>query len=154
MADHRLHAEAVEDSPEDLVVVEAGDEALVERGLLGLDAVDDPLVEVGGAQAPDPAGEVDVVRVVDLGEVVERAGDLRERQHVLAALVLDLDVALLDVDVGSAVLPHRPELHQVGVGTWSRIANSRLRLPITFVYWVSTAVSRLCIEYGAEGCSP
>jgi hypothetical protein len=30
--------------------------------------------------------------------------------------VLDLDEALLDVDVGSAVLPHRPELDQVAVG--------------------------------------
>src|SRR3712207_7195332 len=49
------------------------------------------LFRSGGAQAPDPAGEVDVVRVVDLREVVERTGELRERQRVLAALVLDLD---------------------------------------------------------------
>jgi hypothetical protein len=30
--------------------------------------------------------------------------------------VLDLDVALFDVDVGRAVLAHRPELHEVAVG--------------------------------------
>ncbi len=44
------------------------------------------------------------------------AGQLREGQSVPASLVLDLDVALLDVDVGLAVLAHRPELDQVAVG--------------------------------------
>ena len=85
VADHGLDAEAVEDGAEVLVVVEPGDQPLVGGGLVGLDAVDDALVEVGRAQPPDPAGEVDVVRVVDLREVVERAGQLRERQRVLAA---------------------------------------------------------------------
>src|SRR3954452_22229599 len=116
VADHRLDAEAGEDGAEEIVVVEAGDEAVVAGGLLGLDAVDDALVEVGRAQAPGAAGEVDVGRVVDLGAVVERARQLREGQGVLAALVLDLDVALLDVDAGLAVLAHRPELDQVRVG--------------------------------------
>ena len=86
------------------------------HGLVGLDPVHDALVEVGRAQAPDPRGEVDVVGVVDLGEVVDRARQLRIRERVLAALVLDLDEALLDVDVGLAVLAHRPELDEVGVG--------------------------------------
>ena len=116
VADDGLDAEAVEHRAEHLVVVEAGEEALVPLGLLGLDAVDDALVQVGGAQAPDPAGEVDVVGVVHLGQVVERAGQLGEGERVLAALVLDLDVALFDVDVGRAVLAHRPELDEVGVG--------------------------------------
>jgi hypothetical protein len=58
---------------------------------------------------------VDVVAVVHLGQVVERAGELRERQRVLAAVVLDLDVALFDVDVRRAVLAHRAQLDQVGV---------------------------------------
>ena len=116
VADHRLQAEAVEHGAEDLVVVEAGDQALVAGGLLGLDPVDDALVEVGRAQAPGAAGEVDVGRVVDLRAVVQRGRQLRERQGVLAPLVLDLDVALLDVDVGLAVLAHRPELDQVAVG--------------------------------------
>ena len=39
-------------------------------------------------------------------------------------------------------------------GTRSRIENSRLRLPITFVCCVSTAWRREIIEYGADGCSP
>ena len=116
VADHRLQAEAVEHGAEDLVVVEAGDQALVAGGLLGLDPVDDALVEVGRAQAPGAAGEVDVGRVVDLRAVVQRGRQLRERQRVLAPLVLDLDVALLDVDVGLAVLAHRPELDQVALG--------------------------------------
>ena len=58
---------------------------------------------------------MDVRRVVDLRTVVERRGQLRKRQCVLAAVVLDLDEALLDIDVGRAVLAHRPELHQVAV---------------------------------------
>ena len=116
VADHRLQAEAVEHGAEDLVVVEAVDQPLVARRLLGLDPVDDALVEVGRAQAPGAAGEVDVGRVVDLGAVVERGRQLRVRQDVGPALVLDLDVALLDIDVGLAVLAHRPELDQVALG--------------------------------------
>lgn len=40
------------------------------------------LVEVGGGHLPSPAGKVDVVRVVDLGEVVERAALLGVGQGV------------------------------------------------------------------------
>src|SRR5215213_180820 len=88
----RLHTEAVEDRSED-----------------------DALVQVRGPQAPDLAGEVDVVGVVDLAEVVPASWLLREGQEVLAAVVLYLDVALFDVYVGLAVLAHRAELHQVAV---------------------------------------
>ena len=116
MPDHRLDAEAVEDRAEVLVVVETGHQPFIGSRLLGLDPVDHALVEVRGPQAPDPAGEVDVVRVVDLRQVVERARHLRERQRVAPPLVLDLDEPLLDVDVGRAVLAHRAELHEVAVG--------------------------------------
>ena len=50
VADHRLHREAVQRRAEELVVVEAGDEALVEPRLRRLDPVDDALVEIGRAQ--------------------------------------------------------------------------------------------------------
>src|ERR671913_30857 len=77
--------------------------------------VDDALVQVRGPETPDLAGEVDVVGVVDLAEVVPASWLLREGQEVLAAIVLYLDVALFDVYVGLAVLAHRTELHQVAV---------------------------------------
>src|SRR5438067_4268507 len=116
VADHRLYAEAVQSGAEDLVVVEARGEPRVELGLVRLDAVDDALVEVRGAQAPDAAGEVEVVRVVHLRQVVERTRQLRVRKYIGATLVMDLDVALFDVDVGRAVLAHRAELDDVAVG--------------------------------------
>ena len=47
--------------------------------------------------------------------MIERAGLLRVRKHVLAAVVLDLDVTLFDVDIRRAILAHRPELHQVTI---------------------------------------
>src|SRR6185436_2053662 len=97
MADHGLYAEAVEHGAEDLVVIEASDQPLVTSRLLGLDPIDDALVEVGGTQAPGATGEVDVGRVVNLRTVVQRGWQLRVGQGVPAALVLDLDVALLDV---------------------------------------------------------
>ena len=50
--------------------------------------------------------------------------------------------------------PIVPSFTRCALGTWSRIANSRFRLPITFVYCVSTACRREIIEKGAEGCSP
>ena len=120
MADHRLHAEPVERGAEHVVVVEAREQPVVQASLLRLDAVDDALVEIGGAKTPHPTGEVDVVRVVHLRQVIHRAGQLRERQVSLAAVVLDLEEALLDVDVRRAVLAHRAELHQVASGARSR----------------------------------
>src|SRR5579875_2750127 len=65
--DDRLDDEAVQHRAEHRVVVEPGRQPLVPGRLRGLLAVDDALVEVGGAQVPDPAGELDVVDVVNLG---------------------------------------------------------------------------------------
>ena len=79
-------------------------------------SVDHALVEIGGAKAPDPAREHDVVAVVHLGEVVEGARLLGIREPVLTAVVLDVDEPLFDVDVRRAVLAHRPQLDQVGLG--------------------------------------
>ena len=79
-----------------------------------------------GLQAPQLAGEHDVVRPVDLAPVVPGAGLAREREPVAAAAVLDLEEALRHRDAGRAVLPHRPELDQVGVGTSSCIAQTKL----------------------------
>jgi hypothetical protein len=115
VVDGGLHAEAVQDGPEDLLVVEAVRQARVALGLRRNGAVDDALIQVGSAEAPDLAGEVDVVGVVDLREMVPATGLLRERQNVLAAVVFDLDVALFDVDVGLPVLAHRAELDEVTV---------------------------------------
>ncbi len=49
LAEHRLHDEAVQNGPEDRVVVEAGSEAVVESGRGGLLPVHDALVQIGGA---------------------------------------------------------------------------------------------------------
>ena len=89
---------------------------LVHRHFVGHRSVNDALIQVGRGEIPDSAGEMNVVRVVDLAEVVPASWLLREGQEVLAAVVLYLDVALFDVYVGLAVLAHRAELHQVAVG--------------------------------------
>jgi hypothetical protein len=81
-----LHAEPVQHRAENFVVIEAVDQRLVERHFVGHGAVDHALIQVGGAQPPDPAAEHDVVAVMHLGEVIERAGLLGERQHVARPL--------------------------------------------------------------------
>ncbi len=57
-----------------------------------------------------------VVAVVNLGEVIERRRLLGKRQHILAPVVLDFDVAFLDVDIRGAVLAHGSEFDQMAVG--------------------------------------
>jgi hypothetical protein len=52
MANGRLGAEAVQHGAEDLVVVEAVDQASSMSDFVGDGAVDDALVQVGGAQIP------------------------------------------------------------------------------------------------------
>ena len=83
---------------------------------VGHGAVHHALVEIGSAQAPDLAGEHDVVAVVHFREVIEGAGLLGKRQHILAAVVFDVDVAFFDVDIGRAVFAHGAELDQVALG--------------------------------------
>src|SRR5262249_24382501 len=61
LADGRLHAEAIEHGAEDVVVVEAIDKRIVLRSLVGHGAIDDALIEIGGANAPDFAGKHHVV---------------------------------------------------------------------------------------------
>jgi hypothetical protein len=48
-----------------------------------------------------------------LGQVIERTGLLRERKHILPAIVRDLDKALFDIDVRGPVLPHGAELNEM-----------------------------------------
>src|SRR5262249_41560041 len=116
LADHRLDHEPVQYRAENRVVVVPGRQPVVLGGLRRLLAVDDSLVEIGGPDPPDPAGELDVVAVVHLGQVVVGTGPFRIKHTVLAALVLDLDPALLDVDVRRAVSAHGAELDQVDAG--------------------------------------
>ena len=115
LAEHGLDDEPVEHGAEHGVVVEPRRQPRVLHGLRRLLPVDHALVEVGDPQAPDPAAELEVVRIVHLAQVVERARLLRVEHPVLAPVVLDLQPAFLDVDVRRAVLAHRAELDQVDV---------------------------------------
>src|SRR5438270_13627316 len=65
-AKRRLNAEAIQHGPPDRVEVEARGEPGMRRHFVRPAAVDDALVQVGRAQAPDPAGELDVVAVMEL----------------------------------------------------------------------------------------
>ena len=116
MSDGGFDAETIEDGAENFVVVEAIDQRFIEGDFVGHGAVDDALIQISGAQAPDFAGEHDVVAVVDFREVIEGAGLLGKGKNVLAAVVLDGDVAFFDVDIGRAVFAHGAELDQVAIG--------------------------------------
>ena len=114
-AQRGLDAEPIERRPPNAVVVEAGSQPFIQRRFRRVDAVHNALVQVGGAQPPDFAGEHDVVAVVHLREVIERAGLLWKWQDVLPPVVLDLDEALFDIDVGRPVFAHRAQLYQVAL---------------------------------------
>src|SRR5580704_7386217 len=116
MSDDRFDAEAIEDGAENFVVIEAVDERFIERDFVGDGAVNHALIQIGGAEAPDFAGEHYVVAVVDFGEVVEGAGLLGKRENVLAAVVFDGDIPFFYVYVGSAVFAHGAEFYQVAIG--------------------------------------
>ncbi len=116
MSDDSFDAEAIEHGAENFVVIKSVDERFIERDFVGDGAVDHALIEIGGAQAPDFAGEHDVVAVVDFGEVIEGAGLLGKWQNVLAAVVFDGDVAFFDVDVRRAIFAHGAEFDEVAIG--------------------------------------
>jgi SagB-type dehydrogenase family enzyme len=115
LAQHGLDREPVQHRAEHGVIVEPGRQPLVDGGLRRLLAVHHALVEVGRPQVPDPAGELHVVAVVHLGQVVEGPRALGEQHPVPAAVVLELEPALLDVDVRRTVDAHRAQLDQVNV---------------------------------------
>ncbi len=111
--DHRLDHEPVQHRPEHGVVVEPGGETVIQQGLGRRLPVHHALVQVGRPQVPDPAGELDVVRVMHLRQVIERPRPLREQHAIRPPVVLEVEPALLDVDVGRAVGAHRAQLDQV-----------------------------------------
>src|SRR6202521_1485287 len=115
LSDGGLNTKAIQHSTEDVVIVEAIDQRLIERGFVGHRSVNDALIEVGGANAPDLAGEHHVVAVVGLREGVKGAGLLREGKYIFAAIVFDSNVTLFDVNVGCAVLTHGPQLDKVTI---------------------------------------
>src|SRR3989440_1661136 len=115
LSDGRLNTKAIQDGAKDIIVVEAIDQHLIERGFVGHRSVNDPLVQVGSAKTPDLASEHHVVAVVHFREVIEGARLLREWNYVLAAVVFDGDVALFDVNVGGAVLAHGAQLDEVTI---------------------------------------
>src|SRR5712692_4570436 len=115
LADGCLHAEAIENRAENVVVIEAIDERFIQRSFVRHRSVYDTLIEVRGANAPDLAGEHHVVAVVHLREVIKGSGLLREGDYVLAAVVFDGDVAFFDVEVGRAVLAHSPQFDEVAI---------------------------------------
>ena len=77
-AGNGLDAKAVQGCAENLVVVETGRQTIIQLRFIGGNAVHNSLVEVGGTQLPDLASESDVVAVVHLAEMIERAGLLGE----------------------------------------------------------------------------
>ena len=115
-ARHRLRNEAVHHCAEQIVVVEVRPQAWIGPRLLGLDAVNRTLHKVGDAQAVGANKEPDQVRVEHLGGMVEAGGLAGKQEAVRAALVIDIDPTLLDIDVRRPVFAHRAELDQVGIG--------------------------------------
>ena len=115
MAAGCFHAKTIQHGAEHFIVVEAIDEGLIERHLIRHGAVHHALVQVGGAQPPDLAGEHDVMAVMHLRQVIERAGLLGKRQHVFAAIVLDGDIAFFDIDIRRAVFAHGSQFDQVAL---------------------------------------
>ena len=61
-----LHTESIERSAEDLIIMEAGFEALIQDGLIRFESIHDALVQVRGCQIPNFARETHVMAVVHL----------------------------------------------------------------------------------------
>src|SRR5437667_409731 len=66
LSDGRLNTKAIQDGAKDIIIVEAIDQRLIERGFLRHRPVNDSLVQVRSAKTPDLAGEHHVVAVVNL----------------------------------------------------------------------------------------
>ena len=56
------------------------------------------------------------MRIVNFRQVIKRSRLLGEGQHIFAPIVLNADVALLNIDVRCPIFTHGSELHQVTVG--------------------------------------
>src|SRR5205807_6245060 len=66
LSDGRLNTKAIQDGAKDIIIVEAIDQRLIERGFVRHCSVNDSLVQVRSAKTPDLAGKHHVVAVVNL----------------------------------------------------------------------------------------
>src|ERR1019366_4461339 len=85
-----LHAIPVQDGAPDAVVIETRGQTVIKLRFVGLQPVHDSLVEVGGTNSPNLTGKHDVVRIVNLGKVIEGSGLLGEGEQILATVVVNL----------------------------------------------------------------
>src|SRR5205823_783019 len=110
-----LDTETVESRAVDLVVVETGCQACILHRLVGLNAIDNSLIQVGGTQSPDFAAEHDVVAVMCLTQVIKRIRLFWIGQDIAPTFVMDLNKALLDINIWRPVLAHRPQFHKMTI---------------------------------------
>lgn len=115
MTNGSLNTEAIEGGAKDTVVVKAVDQQFIHARFFGEHAIDYPLVQIGGTQAPNAASKVNVVAIVNFTEVIEATGLLGIGQCIFATIVLNGDVALFNVNVRSAVFTHGAQFYKVAV---------------------------------------
>ena len=87
-------------------------QTLIQPRFVCFDPIDDALVEICGCEFPRFASETNIVAVMNLGKMVEGARLTRERKNVSSTLVLNLNKALFDINIGSSILAHGSQLHQ------------------------------------------
>ena len=110
LTNRSLNTESIQNRTKHVVVIKAIDERFIQSGFVSHGAIDHALIEVSGAQLPNLAGKHHVVTVMHLRKMIEGARLLGERQNVLAAIVLNFDVAFFDINVGRTVFAHGSEL--------------------------------------------
>ena len=115
VSDGGLHAEAVQCRAKDAIVVESVDEHGVHGCFVRGDTVHDTLVEVCARELPRLGREVDIMRVMHFGEVVEGAALFRVRQRVCASVVFDGDVSFFDIDIRRSIFSHGSQLDKMAV---------------------------------------
>ena len=84
--------------------------------LLCAQSIHNTLIQISCGDFPSLGCEKDVVRIMYFRQMVERTALFGIRQCITSAIVFDGDVPLFDVDVGSAILSHGTQLHEMTVG--------------------------------------
>src|SRR6266566_3092372 len=87
-------------------------QTLIQPRFVCFDPIDHALVEICGCEFPGFASETNIVAVMNLGKMVEGARLTRERKNVSSTLMLNLNKALFDINIGSSILAHGSQLHQ------------------------------------------
>lgn len=113
MFNSSLNTKPIKCSSKHTIIIKPVAELLMHFSLICPRPINDSLVQIGCSYPPSLASKCDVVRIMDLAQMIEGACLLGIRQSICSSIVSNSYATLLNVNVWSSIFSHCAKFHQM-----------------------------------------